>query len=104
MKNRSLKSESKQVKKRICVTPEQEKKIKKMISQGFFSEKIAQVLGLPIGVIKRYYTKKYFVIKNNNSDVCMDCGAKIQKGIFCVSCKRRISNIEDNDIFVHSNV
>ena len=86
-------------KKRVAVTQKQIKQIKIRITQGFTSNKIAEILSLPVGVVKRYFNSNYFDIKNRTS--CMNCGKKINKGnITCNICKKKASAIDDSAMFI----
>ena len=94
-KNRKKKSEiTKRRKKKIVVTDKQKKVILSRMRQGFNSERIAGMVGLPKAVIKRYYDSEYFDIRSRIS--CMNCGDPVKIGqTTCPTCKKRASLIDD---------
>ena len=94
-RNRKKKSEiTKRRKKKIFVTDKQKKVILSRIRQGFSSERISDMVGLPKAVIKRYYDSEYFEIRSRTN--CMNCGVVIKIGqTTCLACKNKASLIDD---------
>ena len=74
------------------------------MAQGFNSERIADMLDLPVSVIKRYFISTYFKVKGR--DTCAQCGKKfkIKKNkqrniqettrVFCNLCKKKASDCD----------
>lgn len=97
-------------KKRIIPTPDQMIIIKKRRAQGFNSEKIADMVDLPVSVIKRYCISVYF--KVTNRETCAQCGKKFKKNkkqnkqnqsnehkVICNPCKTKARNYDDIAFF-----
>lgn len=85
-------------KKRIIVTEKQKQTIKTRIGQGFNSKMIADMVDLPVSIVKRYYNSNYF--KVTDRETCMNCGKQVKNGnVTCSNCKKKGSTISDDGMF-----